>query len=291
MEAEATRMADGHFNRLFRIFDYNGIQVSVPRYVYRMATAGLRMWPSFLIIGEAKAGTTSLLAYLAQHPDVVEPMRKEVHFFNMHYRVGPTFYRSNFPFEEEGKMTGEATPDYLCHPHCPGRVTGLLPDRRLIAILRNPIDRAYSHYQMMVRGGRETETFQRAIDLEPQRALVHIERLERDPDYWRGGMFSYAYLYRGRYMDHLENWLDHVRREDLLVLTFDDLARDPEAVFGRMLDHIGLDWPKNVDIDFTPRNPGRYDNLSPETRADLLERFEEDNARLFEFLGKDLDWS
>ena len=123
---------------------------------YRELTAPFRGLPSALVIGAQRSGTTSIFNYLIQHPDVVAPLGKEIHYFDLHYDQGVRFYRGRFPYSHRlrnGAITLDATPYYLVHPLAPERAAGLLPDIKLIALLRNPIERAFSHYQHEVRGG------------------------------------------------------------------------------------------------------------------------------------------
>ena len=152
---------------------------------FRHATRTRRILPSFLIIGAQRAGTTSLFRYLLAHPDVAGPSGgdaavwwvKETHFFDEKYSKGLDWYRSFFPLDATRQrrrkrghdlLAGEATPYYMFHPAVPARAAATLPDVRLIALLRDPVERAYSHYQMMSRTGREKLDFQRGGDLRRQ---------------------------------------------------------------------------------------------------------------------------
>src|SRR6266480_7948081 len=138
---------------------------------YGRATASLRPLPDFLILGAQKAGTTALYAYLRQHPEITGPSWKEVSFFDRHYARGEAWYRGNFPnsLRARGKLVGEASPSYLFHPLAPERVAGLVPEAKLIALVRNPVDRAYSHYQHEVALGREPLSFEDAVAAEYER--------------------------------------------------------------------------------------------------------------------------
>ena len=129
----------------------------------RLVTAPQHALPDFLLLGAQKAGSTSLYVHLMQHPQIIGVARKELHFFDYKSALGSWWYRTNFPTKAEmaqrsaalGKpvLTGEASPYYLFHPHAARRIARLLPDVKLIALLRNPVDRAFSHYHHEVRGG------------------------------------------------------------------------------------------------------------------------------------------
>ena len=147
----------------------------------RATTYPLRLLPDFLIIGTQRGGTTSLYNYLVEHPGIGAASIKEVHFFDTpHFKQGLAWYRGHFPsaFQryyverslKHGFVTGEASPYYLFHPHAPKRVAGLMPQMKLIVMLRNPVDRAYSHYHHEVAGGHEKlATFEEAIACEDER--------------------------------------------------------------------------------------------------------------------------
>jgi hypothetical protein len=142
-------------------------------------TRGMRLLPDFIIIGGQRCGTTSLFNYLTQHPDVFPSCPKEVHYFSIHYHKGVNWYRSHFPlvmqksYVERGHdrrfVAGEATPYYIAHPHAPQRIAETVPEAKLIVLLRNPVDRAYSHYHYEVKNGLETLSFAEAIDREDER--------------------------------------------------------------------------------------------------------------------------
>ena len=144
----------------------------------------LRMLPDFVIIGAQKSGTTSLDEFVYQHPAIL-PAAKGVHcYFALHYKKGEDWYRLRFPIRASQKfLSGEGSPIYLFYPWVPGRMKKLLPDVKLIVILRNPVDRAYSHYHHTKRKKRETLSFEEATNSEEERCAGERERMIKDPDY------------------------------------------------------------------------------------------------------------
>ena len=144
----------------------------------------IRLMPEFIVIGAQRCGTTSLYAYLSSHPQVVPAIKKEVHFFDYNFGKGLDWYRSHFPRWTPMGVTGEATPYYMFHPNAAKRVYQVIPQTKLIMLLRNPIDRAYSHYHHEVRLGVESATFQEAIRLEPARINHEMERMLGDQNYY-----------------------------------------------------------------------------------------------------------
>ncbi len=131
--------------------------------------------PAFVIVGAQRGGTTSLYRYLAAHPGVLPASRKELHYFTNRHDRGPDWYRSQFPPTPPGTITGESTPYYLFHPHAPRRLHAFAPDVKLIVLLRNPVDRAYSHYQLQVRRRHETLPFEEAIAREEERLAGELQ--------------------------------------------------------------------------------------------------------------------
>ena len=120
------------------------------RLAVRMVTNRWRALPDFLIIGAQKAGTGFLHHYLTEHPAILSAAQKEIHYFTIHYGRGPGWYRAQFPLERlvhpAGHMTGEASPNYIYHPRAAERANDLVPSARIIAILRDPVSRATSHF-------------------------------------------------------------------------------------------------------------------------------------------------
>src|SRR3954452_7693164 len=216
-------------------------------WAYGRATSGARPLPDFLIIGAQKAGTTALYAYLREHPTIAGPPWKEVSFFDRHYRRGAGWYRGNFPSRlylrrvraRSGArpIVGEASPSYVFHPLAPERVAALVPDVRLIALVRNPIDRALSHYHHEVALGREQLSFEDALAAEADRMRGELE-LMRDPSYFSHAWWNYTYASRGLYAEQLERGLVLFTRERLLIVPSDDLGGRPGEPSARVLEFL-----------------------------------------------------
>jgi len=254
---------------------------------YGRATARLRPLPDFLILGAQKAGTTALYAYLRWHPHITGPSFKEVSFFDRHYARGERWYRAHMPVRRSG-IVGEASPSYLFHPLAPERVARILPNARLIALLRNPVDRAFSHYQHEVALGREQLSFEEALAGEGERMRGEVERMLEDPRYFSHAWWNYTYAARGRYAEQLERWFAVFPRDQLLVLLTDELASDTAGTYGRTLDFLGVE---ERGLESYPRIFEReYGEMDPATRARLTEEFAEPNRRLAELLGRHLPW-
>ena len=190
--------------------------------------------PTFIIAGAQKSGTTTLHHYLSMHDVVyVPPHLQELHFFDIeeNFKKGVEWYRGHFVgVEREHIAVGQTSPLYIYEPRAPSRIARLLPSVRLIFILRNPVDRAYSHYWHQLRKGRETLTFEEALQQEPARIAQGFHERRH---------FSYAD--RGRYARQLGRYLRYFPREQLLVLLTEDLAQGPAGVIDKCCDflHIG----------------------------------------------------
>jgi hypothetical protein len=263
------------------------------RAAYRNLTGPLRGLPDLLIIGTQKGGTTSLFNYLVQHPDVLPPFGKEIHYFDLHYARGVRWYRGRFPYRgrlRDGRLTLDASPYYLVHPQVPARAAALLPGARLVALLRNPIDRALSHHQHEVRGGRETLPFEAAIDREAERLAGEEERLRRDPDYYSVGHHRHSYLHRGHYVEQLRRWTEHYPRAQLLVLQSERLFQDPAGTSAAVQRFLGL-RPHRLERYKTFLQGSYARDLPPSLRARLAEHFAPYNRALYQWLGEDYDWA
>jgi hypothetical protein len=270
------------------------IPARIGQFVRRM-TASLRTLPDFLIIGGLKCGTTSLFNYLMQHPQIKSPSCKELFFFDRYYTRGERWYRAQFPtalFRSGAKdvtLTGEASPHYIQHPHVPERVFRLLPDVKLIALLRNPVDRAFSHYKHSVRGKRETLSFERAVAKEEERAEGEFEKAAKYPGYFPGPALHQAYLKKGVYADQLENWLKFFPREQLLVLQSEDLFQQPDETYKRVLAFLEI----STDYSAEYRIFNAFDSteeFSSERRSQLQDYFKPHNERLYRLIGRRFTW-
>jgi len=261
-------------------------------WMWHRITAPLRVMPDFLIIGAMKGGTTSLFNYLVQHPLIYPPFRKEIKFFDCNYTNGLSWYQSHFPlkakFNSDHAVTGEATPYYIFHPVAPQRIVHDLPGVKIIVLLRNPVDRAYSHYQHMVRARHERLSFEAAIREEEKRLAGEVEKISQDPNYPTARHIRYSYISRGRYAEQLKVWLDLLPREQILILDTNELSTHTSAIYKQTLDFLGLPaWePRN----FRNLKVGSYEELNSQTRKELLDYFRPYNEQLYTLLGRKFDW-
>lgn len=266
----------------------------------RIMTGALRVLPDYLIIGAQKAGTSSLYRYLNEHPAVAAAAGKEVHYFDWHYRRGERWYRAHFPSAAHRRVfqartglrlvTGEASPYYLFHPHTPKRVKALVPDVKLIVLLRDPVERAVSAYHHQVRAGTESLSLSDALDQEPARLGGEIDRLGRDEMYRSPVHRRFSYMARGVYVDQLVEWFRHFAREQVLVIRSEDFFDEPAGVVSAVFAFLGL--PGSQPREYRRFNSGgEYSGINPQVRQRLTEYFAPHNRRLYDLLGRDFGWA
>ncbi len=255
---------------------------------YRVSTSSLRPMPNFIIIGTQKGGTTSLYNYLTQHPYIKAAVNKEVHYFDVHFDKGDNWYRSRFPFCGQDYITGEASPSYIFHPHAPKRIAELTPSVKLIAILRNPVDRAYSHYNHNLRKKRENLAFEVAIEKEGERLSNKLEKMLENEHYFNAKYFHYAYLGRGIYVNQLKRWFESFSEKQVLILNSEDFYADPAVIYSQVLDFLKL--PQWGLREYKRFNGLDYQGMNAATRKQLIDYFKPHNQRLYEFLGMSFDW-
>lgn len=270
---------------------------------YRASTNWMRLMPDFMIIGTQKGGTTSLYNYLIEHPSIAPIYVKEPHFFDIYFHKGSIWYRSHFPtslkkyyteyVQKLDFVTGEASPYYMFHPLAAARVAKTLPRVKLILVLRNPVDRAYSQYQHQLRQpGVEALSFEEAIEREEERLAGEEKKLIEQPTYASFNHRHYSYLARGRYIEQIPAWLKLFPKEQFLFLKSEEVFRDPTDALRQTYEFLGVPPArlKEQKEEYRQFNKASYSKMLPETRARLLGYFKPYNARLYELLGRDFGW-
>jgi hypothetical protein len=263
-----------------------------------LATAQQRTLPDFVIIGSQRCGTTSLFNYLTQHPGFRPSLPKEVNYFSLYHAKGLAWYRSHFPLESrrrraqvtaaQGFVTGEATPYYIFHPHAARRLRELMPNAKLVLLLRNPVDRAYSHYHYEVKTGAETLPFDEALAMEETRTAGEEERMLADESYQSFSHQHFTFLARGRYAEQIARWHSHFDAEQMLVLDSGDLYNDPPRTLERVTAFVGL--PGWTYDGFKRYNDTRYSEMDPMLRRELIDYYRPYNRQLYDLVGYDFGW-
>jgi len=261
------------------------------RFGVRRATAAARVLPDYLVIGASRSGTTFLQAALLQHPAVLG-RRREIHYFDWNVERGPGWYGAHFPTRAGADRvrrrhgafaTGERSPNYLFDPAVPRRVRALLPEVRLIVVLRNPVDRALSNFHHARRMGLEWLSFQDALAVERSQLATRCasgggESAPGQPEF----------LARGSYAEQLERWLACFDREQIHVTLSERMFAEPRGVIGDIQRFLGLDPVAPASL--APENTGSYPSMPASVRLELQEFFAADVARLTELLGESPGW-
>ncbi len=271
---------------------------------YGTWTSVRRPLPDYLIIGTKRGGTTSMWDHVARHPNVL-PMFPEVenvkspHYFDMNWHLGESWYRSHFPHQRARDavaertggpvLAGEASPYYMFHPLARDRIKQTRPDMKLIVLLRNPVERAYSHYNERRRAGTEDLGFREALQAESDRLSGEEDKIREVPAYYSTRHDFCSYLARGRYLEQLEPWLADFGPDRLLVVRSEDLYESPNKLLAGVFEFLGLP-------PYELQNPEHRNNLpaAPMPSSDrhwLADYYQDSVAALEARLGRSFDWN
>lgn len=256
---------------------------------FRRATAGLRSTADIVICGAQKSGTTYLAELLAAQPGFYEPPIKEIHFYNGFWGNGRSWYAAHFQLRSSKSLQIDASPSYMIHGSVPERIHEVNPDARIVFILRDPVSRAYSHFQHNVRAGWEELDFAAALAAEEGRIADDLEAMATDPDEIGFSFGLYSYRSRGMYAQYLERFFKVFPTEQVLVL-------DSERVFRHDPDEIALlerfvGSRVALDPDAKLRtNSGTYAPEAGSTEGELRSFFEPWDVRLVEMTGRTFSW-
>lgn len=277
---------------------------------YGEATARWRPNPDFLVIGAKRGGSTSFYFDLLQHaqlcPLFPRPDRlpkaaatKGIHYFDSNYWRGERWYRSHLPSSVERRrqerrvgapvIAGEASPYYMFHPAAADRAAHLLPQVKILAVLRDPVLRTYSHWKERRRSDAEPLGFPEALAAEEGRIAGEEQRLRSDPSYLSYAYENYSYLRQSEYVTALERWYARYPAERILVLASEDYYRDPQHELDRALEFLGLGRQSIASGEV--RNAAAGESLDPELRRSLARHFAPFNERLEKLTGRTFDWS
>lgn len=262
-------------------------------------TSAQRMTPSFIIVGAQRCGTTSLYKTLANHPHVLPAvLHKGIHYFDTDYGRGFDWYRGHFPLRQSAirrarrhganVLTGESSPYYMFHPLSAARIARDLPGVKIIVMLRDPAERAYSAYTHEAARGFESESFSRALELEPTRLAGEEERLIADPTYRSHHHQHHAYVTRGQYVDQVERLEALFDREHLCVIDSDDLFLDAGPVLDRIFRFLG--FPSPSPEHFQRRNARPRSTMPDSIRRQLHDHFEPYDERLAKWWDRTPSW-
>ena len=260
------------------------------------------IFPEVFLIGASKCGTSSMAAHLSSHPDCLPPFYKEPHYFNSGGIRSTRLYvyRAHFPTAAYRQLkqlvvgrkawAADFTPTYYDHPHAPRRISETLGSEvKLIMMVRNPADRAFSQYRFQKGLGNEREeSFERALELEASRVAGEAEKQLADESYFSRALNHFGYVTRGMYLPYIKNWHKYFKRSQLLIVRFEDFRASPQAAFDDVCDFIGAPRHRITQAIHNVSRGG--ESMSASTRAMLIATFRDHNREMSEYLGRDFAW-
>lgn len=286
-----------------------------PRWIKNIANHSTRGWgyltasdrplPDYLIIGCKRGGTTSLFNYLVQHPGILRmyPLSrglKSTDFFFKRNDHSVRWYQSHFPSERFRRqlreelgyrpISGEASPYYIWDPRVAGKVRAVAPDVKSILLLRDPVKRAWSHYQERIENDTEPLTFAQAIAAEDARTEGELEKMLQDPEYYSEAHDFYTYRQRGIYAPQIRNWLEHFPREQLLIIYAEDLYRNTDETFRQVCDFLGVPAIEAPTTETYNSMPGSKDKPPQDVVDDLRAFYTPLQAEVEELVGRPAPW-
>lgn len=278
------------FHKFYQKFYYQLCK----RHFYAI-TGPFRALPDFIIIGSMKSGTTSLYYNTCEHPCVIPAAYDELGFFDKNYTLGINWYRSLFPTNlhknyvkkrHSKALTGEDTPFYFWSPIAAERISDLLPNIKLLVILRNPIDRAYSEYQDVVKANPNTLLFDELIKYEIEK-LQNQEIKITNENYQ---MFNekHSYLLKGLYVKQLQIWTKLFSLKQMFVISLEDLTKNPTQTMNQVFKFLNL--PEYSIKNPQKRKMKKYPDMNSNIRKTLIEFYKSHNEQLYNLIQKNFNW-
>jgi len=261
---------------------------------FKYITSPFRSLPDFIIIGAVRCGTTSLYYDICEHSCVLPASYDEIGFFDSNYELGINWYKSMFPTKNKMKkiksktgmcITGEDTPFYFWDKIAIKRIKKELPKVKLIVLLRNPIDRAYSNYQLGVRSGSESLSFEDSIKKE-------INILEKNDEIENDEIEKFlrprSYFAKGLYHNQIKNWFNIFSKDQIIILSTENLAKNPHKTLEEIFTF--LDLPNEKIENLQHKKVEKYQEMNQDTRQILKKLFKSHNEKLFKFIEKNFEW-
>ena len=284
-----SRVKNSQISKMYRKFYYGIIKRNLT-----YLTSPIRLLPNFIIVGAVRCGTTSLYYNICEHSCVLPASYDEIGFFDSNYELGINWYKSMFPTKFKIKkiesktgicITGEDTPFYFWDKKAIERIKKEIPKIKLIVLLRNPIDRAYSNYHLGVRSGTESLSFEDSIKKE-------IALLEKNNDVESDRIEKFlrfrSYIAKGLYYNQIKNWFEVFSKDQILVLNTENLLKNPHQTLEQVFNFLGL--PNEQIKNLQNRKVENYQKMNEDTRQFLRKLFEPHNKKLFKFLKKKFEW-
>ena len=283
-------MNAGEHRQLYRIIYYQLIQ----RHIFAI-TGFIRVIPDFLVIGAKRCGTTSLYQHLPEHPCISKSPHDNMGFFNDNFHLGVNWYKSFFPTTFTRKkikskfgnfLAFDVTTKYMEEESTANNVYQTKPNMKIIIILRNPVDRAYSQYHLSVRQTAERRSFEDVVE-------ENMNRLNKESHehYGRKPKFSVEednHLKKGLYALQLRYWLKIFPRENILIVSAEEFESNQQIIYNKIFEFLNI---SKFEVKNTKKmEKGNYPPMKSETRNLLLDYFRSHNHELFELINIKFDW-
>lgn len=260
------------------------------------ATWRARLAPSFLVIGAQRCGTTTMFRLLSAHPHLVRPpWWKGTGYFDDDYQRGPAWYRGHFPLRATTEAlhpgpthTFECSGYYLFHPLAAERIAADLPGVQVVAMVRDPVERAWSAYRHERARGFETLGFDDAVAAEPRRLADEEDRLREDPTYHSDAHRHFGYLGRGEYARQLERYVECLGVDRVHVLDADHFFARPRSQFAGLQQALGLPVWLPPHVPQENARPGA--GLDAARRRLLARHFAPHDEQLAALTGRSPSW-
>jgi len=260
-------------------------------------SSGIRVLPDFIVIGVGRGATTTLHHNLSKHPCLFSAAYDEIGFFDENFHLGESWYRSLFPTKftknktiknYKNFLSYEVTPSYIRKPWVARRIKKLLPNVKLIAILRNPVDRAFSHYNMGVNESNDERSFEDVIEKD-LKLLESSKDHENKSDTYFKTIVENSYLARGFYAEQLKIWFEIFDKKQIHITTTENLATNSDNTFNEIFKFLEI--PDFKILNLESKRKGNYSPLNKDMKTQLTNFFKPYNDELYQLIGKKFNWN
>lgn len=244
--------------------------------IIRLTTSSLRSKPTFLIVGVQKCGTSIVYDYICQHPKIKQAYAKKIEQIFGKYTEEITYHASNYPILKSDEITGDVRQDYSFQPNAAKNLKKILPNVKPIFIIRDPVQRTISHYNMNKRANREILSIEKALEAEDERISGEWEKIMNKPNHNRRILWNYSYKAKSIYANYIPKWLEIF--PDTLILKFEEFLEDPQKILSKIFSFLKV---KDYQIKIESYK------YSIRKNQELEDFFSPLNKKLNEILGKE----
>ena len=275
----------------YRLIRYNLLERK-----YSGISAPFRVLPNFLVIGVGRGGTTSLYEYLGQHNCITKSAYDEIGYFDDNVHLGINWYRSMFPTTFHKKkiiakygnfLTFEVTPWYIRKPWITERIQDIVKNVKIIAVLRNPIDRTYSHYHLALRDNTISKSFDEIVDQDID-ILKKSSSLDRDKNYFNN-VVQNSFVARSFDAEQLDHWFKMFNKKNRWTVSSESLSKNTQNTLNIIFSFLNLNHQNIPNLE--KMNVGKYPPMSNTIHKKLFDYFYEYNEKLFDLIDERYDWN